>query len=644
MKKILIVEDEGLIANNLAYSLRKNGYDACGIAASGEDALVQVNLLKPDLMLMDIHLSGTLDGIETAEKIRAEFAVPVIFLTAHATGVFLDRAKRTYPFGYLVKPVRQVDLVSAVEIALYKHDMEQKLKQREAWLATTLRCAGDGVVVTDSSGRIEFLNDISKRILCLHDRDVIGQYFCDVVRLQKKCSGVLVGDLVQLAILQGTTINIGSDVILTDESRQEADLEGEVALSKIDGSIVGTVFTFRDVTIRNSQEEHRRQYLGTQACARLATAVSAELKTLLQPPDPGASDSSEPIGTRSLASLSRMVEQLDVVKRNNASYPAAIDLNALIANVCSQLRPDISANVELAFQLQPDLDRIYADPAQIEQMIGSLIRRSQEFLQTGGTIHVATRSYSFERRGFTGQKESYVALTIDDTSRGIAAAEADRLVEPFSGGDAPADEWDLRLFLVHRIVSNARGSIRAHMKPNQGASLEIILPSMVAQEDVISSTGLDEGAEGPAILLLQADDDVRSLISDSLEQDGYMALGARDYSEAVEWMTIHPGSIALLVTGMDLSQVRSPELIAQLSGRRAETRVIFTGDHAMVPAVMNVWMEHGACFLNKPFQLEELLVVIREMLAENRPGGPQIQRTAPGPLDTTPEPAHSEAA
>jgi two-component system, cell cycle sensor histidine kinase and response regulator CckA len=589
-------------------------------------------------------LSGALDGIETAEKIRAEFAVPVIFLTAHATGVFLDRAKRTYPFGYLVKPVRQVDLVSAVEIALYKHEMEQKLKQREAWLATTLRCAGDGVVVTDAAGRIEFLNDISKRILCLHDRDVIGEYFRDVVRLQKKCSGVLVGDLVQLAILQDTTINIGSDVILTDEFRQEADLEGEVALSKIDGSIVGTVFTFRDVTIRNSQEEHRRQYLGTQACARLATAVSAELKTFLQPPNPGLPDPSEPIGRRSLASLSRMVEQLDVVKRNNASYPAAIDLNALVANVCNQLRPDISANVELAIQLQPNLDRIYADPTQIEQMIGSLIRRSQECLQTGGTIHIATRSYSFERRGFTGQKESYVALTIDDTSREIAANEADRLFEPFSGADAPADEWDLRLFLVHRIVSNARGSIRARTKPNQGASLEIVMPSMVAQEEVIASTAVDLESEGAAILLLHADDDVRSLISDSLEHNGYTVLGARDYSEAVEWMTIQPGAISLLVTGMDLSQISAPELIAQLSGRHVETRVIFTGDHAMVPAVRNVWMEHGGCFLNKPFQLEELLIVIREMLAENHPGGPQIGSTSPGQLDTTREPAHSEAA
>jgi DNA-binding NtrC family response regulator len=179
---------------------------------------------------------------------------------------------------------------------------------------------------------------------------------------------------------------------------------------------------------------------------------------------------------------------------------------------------------------------------------------------------------------------------------------------------------------VHRIVSNARGSIRVHAKPNHGASLEIILPSMAAQQDVISSAAAGAEPDGMAILLLQPDDDVRSLISDSLEHSGYTVLGARDCSEAVEWMTIHPGSIALLLTGMDLSPINAPELIAQISTRHAEMRVIFTGDHALAPAVRNVWMEHGARFLKKPFQLEELLAVIREMLAKD------------------PAPIHSEAA
>lgn len=147
---ILVVEDEGLVASNLANGLRRSGYEVSGIASSGEEALEKVSTLKPDLVLMDIHLRGKLDGIETAERVRSEFSIPVIFLTAHANPEVLERAKQTHPFGYLVKPIRQVDLVSNIEVALYKHQMERRLRQREAWLVTTLRCVGDGVIVTDA--------------------------------------------------------------------------------------------------------------------------------------------------------------------------------------------------------------------------------------------------------------------------------------------------------------------------------------------------------------------------------------------------------------------------------------------------------------------------------------------------------------
>src|ERR1051326_7212472 len=152
--KIMIVEDEKLIAHSLAEMLRTNGYEVTAILQSGEDALQQIRAQRPDLVLMDIDLSGELDGIETADKIRSEFSVPVIFLTAHDNPEYIDRAKRTQPFGYLLKPIRQMDLVSTVEMAAYKHQMEQKLRQREAWLTTTLLSVGDGVIVTDAGGRI----------------------------------------------------------------------------------------------------------------------------------------------------------------------------------------------------------------------------------------------------------------------------------------------------------------------------------------------------------------------------------------------------------------------------------------------------------------------------------------------------------
>jgi len=630
---ILVVEDEGLIANNLADGLRRGGYEITGIAESGEDALEKASTLKPDLVLMDIHLSGKMDGIEAAEKVRSEFSIPVIFLTAHANPEVLNRAKLTYPFGYLVKPIRQVDLISAVEIALYKHQMERKLKQREAWLATTLRCAGDGVVVTDAGGRIEFLNDLSKRILGIQDRNVIGERFFEVVRLKNRFTGASPGDLVRLAILQGDTMSIGSDLILAGASDQAADIEGDIALSEIDGSIVGTVFTFRDVTVRNYREENRRQDLGTRACARLADAVSTELRAFLQtsvegserslPSDPPPGLARHAVATRS---LSRMADQLDLVGRRAASYPRSLNLNALIAEVCGELGPDLPANIVLTSHLQPDVDPAYADPIQMKQAIVSLIRHSQESMPTGGAIDIVTRNYGFERRGPNGRPESYVRLTVGNTSPKIAVEAANRLFDPAVASVPPANQWDLRLFHVHGMISDAGGSIRAKATPSQGMSFEILLPRFDDKEARIPSSAAPFSQpqwEQACIMVIHTDHAVRGLVLDALERAGYDAIGARDSGEALEWTALYPGSIALLITDLDLGDMSGLALADRIAVRHPGIRVVFTVDYAADPAVKKALMEHGARLLENPFRLEELLGQVEESLAEGEPAAPE---------------------
>ncbi len=121
---ILIVEDEVIVAADLDHKLDRLGYTVCGRTAYGEDAVALVRELGPDLVLMDIRLAGEMDGVEAAERIRRECDVPVIYLTAHADRATLDRAKRTEPFGYILKPFDERELESHIEMALYKHQAE----------------------------------------------------------------------------------------------------------------------------------------------------------------------------------------------------------------------------------------------------------------------------------------------------------------------------------------------------------------------------------------------------------------------------------------------------------------------------------------------------------------------------------------
>src|ERR1700726_1350553 len=102
----MIVEDEGLIANDIADQLRKSGFEITAICSSGEEVLAILPNSAPDLVLMDIRLKGKLDGIEAAMRIRTEYKLPVVFLTSHADAATLSRAKKAEPYGYIVKPFR----------------------------------------------------------------------------------------------------------------------------------------------------------------------------------------------------------------------------------------------------------------------------------------------------------------------------------------------------------------------------------------------------------------------------------------------------------------------------------------------------------------------------------------------------------
>ena len=156
--KILVVEDEGIIGLQIEHTLIKAGYEVPAVVASAEEALMAVEAFSPDLVLMDIHIDGDQDGVETARIIRDRFHLPVIFVTAHADNATLERAGDIEPFGYIVKPISMLSLLSTIEIALHKHKTEQRLEQHRGWLSTILQSIPDAAIVCDLEGKVEFLH------------------------------------------------------------------------------------------------------------------------------------------------------------------------------------------------------------------------------------------------------------------------------------------------------------------------------------------------------------------------------------------------------------------------------------------------------------------------------------------------------
>lgn len=131
---ILVVEDENIVAKDIQMSLRKLGYNVVAICSKGEDAINAAEEHAPDLVLMDIMLKGDMSGIEAAEQIRERFNIPIIYLTAYADESTLSKAKITEPYGYIIKPFKEIDLRTSIEMAQYKHQKETVVRKERDFL------------------------------------------------------------------------------------------------------------------------------------------------------------------------------------------------------------------------------------------------------------------------------------------------------------------------------------------------------------------------------------------------------------------------------------------------------------------------------------------------------------------------------
>lgn len=179
--RIMIVEDERIVAKDLQFRLQGLGYEVAAMASEGNDAISKAGATRPSLVLMDIRIEGDMDGIEAAEQIRTHLDIPVVFLTAYADQATLARAKITEPFGYILKPFEERELQSTIEIALYRHKAEQKLRDSERRYRTLVDNSQGLIWTHDLSGKILSINPAAARLLGYEPKEVIGKTLHDFV-------------------------------------------------------------------------------------------------------------------------------------------------------------------------------------------------------------------------------------------------------------------------------------------------------------------------------------------------------------------------------------------------------------------------------------------------------------------------------
>ncbi|MEH2349339.1 MAG: diguanylate cyclase [Nostoc sp.] len=254
-RKILVVEDEKVIASNIRKSLQKLGYSVSEITKSGEEAIKKVAETHPHLVLIDICLAGEIDGIHIADIIQNQFHLPVVYLTDCSEHETLHNNQLSEPFSYIVKPFIESDLHFAIEMALYKHQSKKILYEEKQRLAAIINSMASAVIVTYANGCIQMMNPRAELITGWKQNEAFGKDLVEVISLVDKDVGEKIQNLAKDAIEAGEVFNLPENCTLIAKDGKEIAIGDNIApIRDRDGNITGTVLVFQDITKRKETE------------------------------------------------------------------------------------------------------------------------------------------------------------------------------------------------------------------------------------------------------------------------------------------------------------------------------------------------------------------------------------------------------
>jgi PAS domain S-box-containing protein len=515
-----------------------------------------------------------------------------------------------------------------------------ELRRSFSLLGAALDSTADGILVVDLEGKVTFFNRqflyywrIPESLAATRDDARLLQF----VREQLEDP---VAFLARVRELYRSPEEVSFDVLKFKDGRV---LERYSQPQRLDGRVVGRVWSFRDVTERRraeeaarQKEEQLRQSHKMEAVGRLAGGVAHDFNNLLTgilgytslllddaSLDPAARRDIDEI-RKAADRAAALTAQLLAFSRKQVLQPKRLDLNAVVRNLGALLRRVIGEDVELVCRLDPALPPIIADPGQIEQVVLNLAVNARDAMPHGGRLELATTTGP--RAGLGGGADRAAILIVSDTGSGMDQESCARVFEPFyttkPGGTG------LGLSMVYGIVKQSGGDIEVTSTPGRGTTFTISLPGATGASE---TTAITEAAEGGAdagsetILLVEDEDQVRALTHRILGVKGYRVLEAASPRAAMALSDDHPGPIDLLLTDVVLPELSGPALAERLRSRRPGLKILFMSGYPASVVGGDIFPA-GERFLPKPFTPTALAARVREVLDDPSRDGPYSGR------------------
>jgi PAS domain S-box-containing protein len=631
--RILVLEDEALIAMELETRLRGRGFRIIGPAASAREAIELAALERPDLLLADIRIAGNEDGIDTAHVLRERHGVPVVFLTAHMDDATRRRAIESAPLGYLTKPIRELELVATIEMALHRHRLElalaakrRELAESEDRFAVLVEQLPDGLLVVDSGGRIRDANVAAATMLGYSRAALTGRVVEDLVPPRERGGHVRLRE--GFATDVGTRFMGGQRVIkaLTAHGR-EVPVEVRLTKTVVDGETV-TLASIRDVSERQEaqrrlreQENELRSAQKLEAIGRLAGGVAHDFNNMLTVVL-GVTSILVDIVDEDARALVREVQdaarrsseltrQLLVFARQEPGAPRAVNVNERLSQLRGFLGRVLGEDVELSFELDEAIARVWIDPSQVDQIVMNLATNARDAMPNGGTLVFRTENVKPRDASGVGR----VVLEVSDTGMGMTPETRERIFEPFFTTKDVGKGTGLGLATVYGIATKNGASIEVTSEPDRGSTFRISFPSI---EETRGTTGRppegrDAAAGSERVLIVEDDAPVRSVMRRSLTRAGYTVLEAECADSALATFE-EMGPFQLVIVDVVLPTKSGLVLAQEIRRRARDVSILFVTGYLKEASVLH---EHGT-LLVKPFTGDVLLRAVRDAID----GGP----------------------
>ena len=518
--KILIVEDEHTISESLKEMLKNRGYDIAGAVSSGEEAIQKSLKMRPDLVLMDIKLKGDMDGVEAARKIHESLDVPIVYLTAYANSDLLKRAKVTDPYGYILKPFVAKELHVVIEMALYKHRTEKKLKElneileqriaeRTAELEKvngelrleneerrrierTLKeseekfrmisaSAHDAIVMLDKNGKVSYWNKAAERTFDYSDDMAIGKKMFELI-LRENMHAIF-SHVLECSNTENQSYFDGKVLLLTAVRRDGTEIKIELSLSRVKiNQEWNAVIIIRDIAERRQLEKILREEHKMASIKRLTSGlfheilnplniISSHVQLLLMDVSNGSMAEKDLNSIKEeIYRIEKLTKDLMVFTEEEEFVTDEVQINSLLEKITSNVESDMkSSRIKLIKRFKEGLQKITINSDKLRQVFLNLTENAYDAMPEGGTITISTESLILRGRPF-------VRIEFTDSGCGIKTESIHKIFEPFYSTKKKVIGVGFGLCESYGIIKNHGGSLGVESELGCGTTFIIDLP------------------------------------------------------------------------------------------------------------------------------------------------------------------------